>query len=499
MSTVLKEYLVKLGFETDKSGAAGFSSAVSSAGKSLALIGGAAVAAAGAITAFVTSIADGIDQLGDMSARTGEAVGAIDKMGYIAQLTGSSVEASNSSIEELSKNIGLMAMDMGRAKPIFEQLGISVKKQNGDLKSATEVMGELRESLKGMEGGQQIAVLERLGIDRTMIGALTQDVSGLSDEYDAMQKASGFSMEEAAASAGDYMDSMDRMGLLLKKLRQAIAVPFFKGITQGMNTMRKMLLENMPKIISTITPIIRFILSAADLFLFFAGQIIKAVGWIISPLLELNRMLGGIPAYILAAAAAWKVFNLGFLATPIGAVIGMVIALAAAIALLKDDFDTWKAGGESLIDWEVWMPAIEAAQAGLAAFRGFLTDWFSALGAMFDALFALLSGDFAGAWEGVKSMLGSVMDMFSGLINIAEKVGGVIGSVAGGISAIVGGKSALTPSAATTGAGGTQNVNQQTVINVNGAGNAEAVGKAVAGQQGGVNNQLQRNLQGSVR
>ena len=165
MSTVLKEYLVKLGFETDKSGAAGFSSAVSSSGKSLALIGGAAVAAAGAITAFVTSIADGIDQLGDMSARTGEAVGAIDKMGYIAQLTGSSVEASNSSIEELSKNIGLMAMDMGRAKPIFEQLGISVKKQNGDLKSATEVMGELRESLKGMEGGQQIAVLERLGID----------------------------------------------------------------------------------------------------------------------------------------------------------------------------------------------------------------------------------------------------------------------------------------------------------------------------------------------
>lgn len=498
--TVLKEFLVKLGFAVDKNGAETFSSKVFSAGKNIAVLGAAAQAAAGAVVGFVSVIADSIDNLADISGRTGEAASEIDKLGYIATLTDSSIEAANSSIENLSKNIGDAAMGVGRAKIIFEKLGISIKKQNGDLKTSSEMMEELKGVIAGMEKGQQIAILERLGIDRTMIGMMTQDVSGLAAEYDAMQKAAGFSMEEAASSASDYMDSMNKLKQFFSKLMQAVAVPFFKGMARGMDTIRKVLLENMPRIVAVITPVIKIILVLADVFLAAAQGIVSAIGFIVSPLIELNTMLGGIPAYILAAAVAWKVFSAAMVASPIGVVVAGIMALIAAIVLLKEDFDVWKAGGESLIDWELWVPAIEAAQGVLEGFRGFLTDWFSALGAMFEALFALLSGDFAGAWEGVKNMLGSVIDMFSGLINIASKVGGVIGSVAGGISAIVGGKSALTPNPAAGASGQTnQNVNQQTVINVNGAGDPKAVGNAVAGQQSGVNNQMQRNLQGAVR
>jgi len=499
-ATVLKEFLVKLGFETDKGGMSKFSSSVADAGKIAATMGAAALAAAGAVTAFVTSIADSIDNLADVSGRTGEAASELDKLGYIATLTDSSLEASNSSVENLSKNIGDAAMGMGRAQKVFEELGVSVKKENGQIKTAAEMMVELKDKMQGMGKGQQLAIMDRLGIDRTMIGMMTQDVSGLAAEYDAMQKAAGFSMEEAASSASDYMDAMNKLKLLFAKLMQSVAVPFFKGMIRGMETLRKMLIDNMPRIVAVITPVIKVILILADVFLAAAQGIVSAISFVISPLMELNRMLGGVPAYILGAAVAWKVLSAAFAASPIGVVVAGIMALIAAIVLLKEDFDVWKAGGESLIDWELWVPAIEAAQGVLEGFRGFLTDWFSALGAMFQALFALLSGDFVGAWEGVKSMLGSVIDMFSGVINIASKVGGVIGSVAGGIAAIVGGKSALTPNPAAGASGQTnQNVNQQTVINVNGAGDPKAVGNAVAGQQSGVNNQMQRNLQGAVR
>lgn len=498
--TVLKEFLVKLGFAVDKNGAETFSSKVFSAGKNIAVLGAAAQAAAGAVVGFVSVIADSIDNLADVSGRTGEAASELDKLGYIATLTDSSLEASNSSVENLSKNIGDAAMGMGRAQKVFEELGVSVKKENGQIKTAAEMMAELKDKMQGMGKGQQLAIMDRLGIDRTMIGMMTQDVSGLAAEYDAMQKAAGFSMEEAASSASDYMDAMNKLKLLFAKLMQSVAVPFFKGMIRGMEQLRKMLIDNMPRIVAVITPVIKVILALQDVFLAAAQGIVSAISFVISPLMELNRMLGGIPSYILGAAVAWKVLSAAFTASPIGAVVAGIMALIAAIVLLKEDFDVWKAGGESLIDWELWVPAIEAAQGVLEGFRGFLTDWFSALGAMFEALFALLSGDFAGAWEGVKNMLGSVIDMFSALINIASKVGGVIGSVAGGIAAIVGGKSALTPSPAAGASGQTnQNVNQQTVINVNGAGDPKAVGNAVAGQQSGVNNQMQRNLQGAVR
>ncbi|MFX4955845.1 hypothetical protein ABTC33_18265, partial [Acinetobacter baumannii] len=52
-----------------------------------------------------------------------------------------------------------------------------------------------------------------------------------------------------------------------------------------------------------------------------------------------------------------KSLRLAFLASPIG----IVLALAAAIAALWDDYQTWKNGGESLIDWSKWENGIEAA------------------------------------------------------------------------------------------------------------------------------------------
>ena len=121
-ATVLKEFLVKLGFAVDKNGAETFSSKVFSAGKNIAVLGAAVQASAAAVVGFVSVIADSIDNLADVSGRTGEAANELDKLGYIATLTDSSLEASNSSVENLSKNIGDAAMGMGRAQKVFEEL-----------------------------------------------------------------------------------------------------------------------------------------------------------------------------------------------------------------------------------------------------------------------------------------------------------------------------------------------------------------------------------------
>lgn len=62
--------------------------------------------------------------------------------------------------------------------------------------------------------------------------------------------------------------------------------------------------------------------------------------------------------------------RLVFLASPIG----IVLALAAAIALLWDDYQTWKRGGESLLDWEKWAGGIETAISKIKELGNTLKD-----------------------------------------------------------------------------------------------------------------------------
>nr|WP_284078613.1 hypothetical protein [Acinetobacter nosocomialis] len=50
-----------------------------------------------------------------------------------------------------------------------------------------------------------------------------------------------------------------------------------------------------------------------------------------------------------------KLFRLAFLASPIG----IILALGAALALLYDDYKTWRDGGKSLFDWSKWTNGID--------------------------------------------------------------------------------------------------------------------------------------------
>uniref|UniRef100_UPI00258D709C phage tail tape measure protein n=1 Tax=uncultured Acinetobacter sp. TaxID=165433 RepID=UPI00258D709C len=59
-----------------------------------------------------------------------------------------------------------------------------------------------------------------------------------------------------------------------------------------------------------------------------------------------------------------KMMRLAFLASPIG----IILALAAALAALYDDYKTWKEGGKSLIDWSKWNDNLEKIMSKLRDF-----------------------------------------------------------------------------------------------------------------------------------
>ena len=452
-ATVIKEFLVSLGFDVKQGEFANFKKSLMDGSVGATAIGAAVLVASAAITKFVTSVASELDVVGDLAERTETAASEIDKMGYIAELTDSSINAVNTSLEALNKNAGDTAMGIGRAKKVFEEIGVEVKDANGKLKNSTDLMHEVAGAIKDMDKGQQQAVLERLGIDRTMLKMLTTDVSALSGEYDKMMEAAGFSFDEAVKNAGELEDAQIKLKLGMTKLKQAVAASFFKPLAKSFAQFNDLLIRSMPAIIKTITPIIAIVMKVADVFIFLGSVVLQGVGFIFDGLSKLIEVTGKWPIVILAVVSAWKLLNGTFLASPIGFILG----LAAAIALLVDDFLGWQEGKESFIPWENWIKEINMVKDAIAAFGNWLQPY---------------------------------ADMIFGLFDKLQNLGSFIGQNI----------PVMTPSpaqgAAMSGSGA--NVNQQTVINVNG-GDPVATGRAVAGEQSRVNGDMARNMKGAAR
>lgn len=525
---VIKEFLVGLGFKIDEAGLSKFRSGVTSATIAVTAIGTAAVVVSGLVTSFVAGVADRFGAAGDLADRVNTTVESLMRLGYVATLSGSSVSAANSSIEQLSRIAGEAALGIGRGATAFKDLGLSAKDQNGVLKDTSVLMAEIGTKVKDLGRGEQIAVLNKLGIDSTMIGALTTDISGLAAEFDQLYKNAGIDANKAAEQSGEFNDSMDRLELTFDAIKSAVGLKFMGQVKNGIDTLRKFLVENMPKIINAVTPVISIVLRIADAFIKVLGRVGSAVGAVIGFLGRVNDATGGWALGILAAAAAWKFLNLSFLTTPIG----MILSLVAAVALLIDDFLTFREGGDSLIDWgstfgqvlqvlgviigslTAGFVAVKVATMAWAAAQGILATVMAAartavllfnlalfanpIGLVIAAIGALIA---AGAllvtnWGGVKAFFsgffGFITEGFSKIAAIASSVSGVLG--------FSGGKPSLTPTpqAAAAVTGGTQSVSQQTQIVVQG-GNADATARAVAGQQTRVNADMARNMKGAAR
>lgn len=534
---VIKEFLVGLGFQVDEQGLKKFEDGIKGATIAVAAIGAASMAAAGAVVAFVAGVADRLDAVGDSADRIGTTVDELMRLQYAATLSGSSAEAATATMENLGRIAGEAAQGIGRGAKVFADLGLSAKDASGNLKPTTQLLGEVGEKIKDLSRGEQMAVLGKLGIDPTMIGAITGGMQELGAEFDALYSAAGVDLNQAAEASGLFNDALDRLRMTFDAVKTAVAVKFMPQITRGIDTVRKFLIQNLPKIINAITPVINIILRIAEAFITLAGRIASGAMTVIGWFVKLNDATGGWAGYILMAAAAWKYLNLAFLKTPLG----MLIALAAAVALLIDDFLTFKEGGDSLIDWGsgfgLVMQGVTAALTGFLAYLALskaaviamtiaTNAWTAAtaiangimnaariavllfnlvlyanpIGLVVAAIGALIA---AGAllianWDTVKAWFASFFDwLVEGFNKIAEwggKVAGVFGFGGGGAPA-----SAPSPQAAAAITGGQQSVNQQTQIVVQGGGNPEATARAVAGQQNRVNADMARNMKGAAR
>lgn len=349
----LKDFLISLGFKVDEAGARKFDAVVAGTTLKAIELGVKVEAAALSVVAFTAKIASGLDDLYWASQRTGATVEGIKQIGYAVSQVGGSVDGARGSLENLAR---FMRNNPG-AEGFLNRLGVQTRDASGNMRDMATIFTGVGQRLSSMPYYRANQYAQMLGLDENTLMAMRRGIGQFSGEYTAMAKAIGYNADVAAVSSNKFMTSLRSFGLMAGMARDKIGSSLADGLAGSLDRMRRQILENFPKIEGAITGTVKGILWAGEM----VGRVIYRLiqlGQSISDWWDsLDKQSQQLIELIGALTAAWWMLNRAMLASPITWVLG----LAAAIALLWEDYQTWKEGGKSLIDWGKWKPEVDAA------------------------------------------------------------------------------------------------------------------------------------------
>ncbi|HGH3561180.1 TPA: phage tail tape measure protein [Acinetobacter baumannii] len=339
---VIRDFLVSLGFDTDNSGLANMKSAMDGIEwKAKALNGALMALATGAVVA-VRQTASELDKLYFSSQRIGASVTNINAYGNAIAQLGGSADGAIGSLESLAEKMRNSPGYEGQLK----SLGVNTRDANGAMRDRVEVMKDLSGVLAKMPAYQANAYANSLGIDqKTMLAMRDGKFISNMEKYQKIQKELGMN-DDLAKSGNEFMTEYRDLTMMTKTGFQVIVMQAGKALIPILRLLNQLIQAGIhafsqlnPQIKEGLAIGLRF----AMLALMFSAMA-KSLGLVLKFIPALKTFIGLL-----------KLFRLAFLASPIG----IILALGAALALLYDDYKTWREGGKSLFDWSKWTNGID--------------------------------------------------------------------------------------------------------------------------------------------
>ncbi|EOZ8995633.1 lytic transglycosylase catalytic, partial [Escherichia coli] len=278
--------------------------------------------------------------------------------------------------------------------------GVQTRDASGNMRDMAAIFTGVGQKLSSMPYYRANQYAQMLGIDENTLMAMRRGVGQFSAQYSEMVKAIGFNADQAALSSNRFMTSLKSLGEMVGMARDKIGSNLADGLAGQIDNLRKKIIENFPKIEVTITKVIKGILWLGEIVGRVAFRIVDGVGDIIEWWGKLDAETKTLIEVIGGLVVAMRILNSTFWKSPIGLITGLIVALG----LLWEDYKTWKEGGNSLIDWEKWQPAIDKAKDAITWLRDHLLELKDGVGGWQNAL-EILGTFIAGVW--VSKVLGA--------------------------------------------------------------------------------------------
>ncbi|ARP90326.1 hypothetical protein CAL14_08525 [Bordetella genomosp. 9] len=376
---LIKEFLVGLGFKIDEKGQKRFVDTIGAATVQAAALGAAATAAATAVVAAVAKISDGLEQLYFASQRSKASVEAIQALDFAARQFGAGAR-------EAVESLGRFLRSSPGAESFLQNLGVQTRGANGQLRDTGEILTGLGERLRQMPYYRAKAYADFLGIDERTLQALQQGLGQFSAQYRDMLRAANLDADKAAKASHGFMVELRTLGAAFDVLAKKTGSELAGGLSDEIRRFRQWIVSNFETITDAIVKVVKFLVKVGDIIVTLARRGGEAIGAIIDWFHGLNSETQDLLKTIGLIAVAWKALNLTITMSPVG----RILALVGALTLLFDDFQVWKEGGKSLIDWGKWSAEIDKAVDGIDRLAKAVEDLWSRIKPAWDKISPLL-------------------------------------------------------------------------------------------------------------
>lgn len=361
---LLDSYLIALGYKVDSGSEARFARSVAAMAVKVAELGAAVGAAALAVVAGVAKISSQMEGLYYASQRIGSTVENIQALTFAIGQAGGTAAGARGALEGL----GNFLRSNPGAEGFIKRLGVQTRDTHGGLRDTSDLLHDLGQRLKAMPYARARLVAQVMGVDENTLQALFRGTDAASAAIHRMYAAAHLDAGQAAKGAAGFMNQLRLFGAAIGILEQGVAAKLQGGVGHDIDRLRERLVSNFGRISDVIAWVARIILRLADgmVTLFLRAETLAEkvyVWWE-----KLNSTTRKWVVGIGLADIALRLLSKGFLATPLG----RIVAIGAALLALYDDYQTWKAGGKSLIDWKQWSGDIDGA---IAAFDKLEAAW----------------------------------------------------------------------------------------------------------------------------
>lgn len=347
--------------KSGKASADSFDAVAKSAAKFLAVIGGAY-----AIKRFAEQLIESSAALDRLSQNLGTSANTVSAWSNAAEQAGGTAEGLQGTMDMLSKSqTELQLTGQSSLIPYLAALGVSLADASGKARPVNDILLDLSDRFGRMDRTTANNMGRMMGIDQ---GTMQLLLKGRSE------------VELMIARQKEYAAVTKQQAEESSRLRQAMV-----SSRQSFEAFGRELL-------SAATPALEKLIALFSEF----GDWVRT-----------NQEFVGTFLTVVAVGLA----AIGAATLPINLTAVAVIALAAAVAALWQDYQTFKRGGDSLIDWAKWEPGIKSAIEGIKTLKSMLSDIVYIAIAAGDGLYKLGKGDFAGAkaafaeaWAGRRSV-----------------------------------------------------------------------------------------------
>ena len=420
---VVNEVVTRFSFQGDLRPQREFNTGLDSSIKLLAGVAAGITAASGAMFAWANSVFNTIDPMVQLSRETGVSLESIQELGYAASVNGSSLDAVSASVREMTKRIGeFEQLGTGPAKEVVENLGISFRDANGEIKAADQVMLELTDTMAGMSESERMNVLDKLGIDPSMI----QLLSSTSEEVEGLRARAqrlGVVTQEQGDAVASYNDSLTTLRFGMQGIQNMVAVGFAPMMGDLVDRFVNLLEANQDLIMNGLNWLGEVVVSTMGMlermWPIFAAV---AAGFAIAKVAAIG--FGGVMSIILSPVVLWTAAILGAILI----VDDLIVAFQGGESVIADFF-------ESFFGIDI-RPALQAIVAAVGETVALVIEVFSpavdAIESMFKAVAAIIQGDFGAAWGHIGDAMASMVEYALGLFTtLAEGAGAIMEAVAG--------------------------------------------------------------------